>query len=77
MVRGAILAEWSNSGVGSGLLWKIEIGRQKKRKEGEKQRRTREFEGAWARRQAGGGCKKKDIRGEKGERKKDLRIHSP
>ena len=25
MVRGAILAEWSNSGAGSGLLWKIEI----------------------------------------------------
>ena len=26
VVRGAILAEWSNSGAGSGLLWKIEIG---------------------------------------------------
>ena len=29
MVRGAILAEWSNSGAGSGLLWKIEIGEKK------------------------------------------------
>ena len=29
VVRGAILAEWSNSGVGSGLLWKIEIGEKK------------------------------------------------
>ncbi|RVX08861.1 putative receptor-like protein kinase [Vitis vinifera] len=28
VVRGAILAEWSNSGAGSGLLWKIEIGRE-------------------------------------------------
>ena len=26
MVRGAILAEWSNGGAGSGLLWKIETG---------------------------------------------------
>ena len=24
VVRGVILAEWSNSGAGSGLLWKIE-----------------------------------------------------
>ena len=29
MVRGAILAEWSNSGAGSGLLGKIEIGEKK------------------------------------------------
>ena len=29
VVRGVILAEWSNSGVGSGLLWKIEIGEKK------------------------------------------------
>ena len=29
VVRGVILAEWSNSGAGSGLLWKIEIGEKK------------------------------------------------
>ena len=29
VVRGAILAEWSNSGAGSGLMWKIEIGEKK------------------------------------------------
>ena len=29
VVKGVILAEWSNSGVGSGLLWKIEIGEKK------------------------------------------------
>ena len=32
VVRGAILAEWSNSGAGSGLLGKIETGGDKKRK---------------------------------------------
>ena len=34
VVRGAILAEWSNSGVGSGLLWKIEIGEKNDIREG-------------------------------------------
>ena len=35
MVRGVILAEWSNSGAGSGLLWKIEIGEKKRSEKGE------------------------------------------
>ena len=46
VVRGAILAEWSNSGVGSGLLWKIEIGEKKDIRGGEKEeaaRREKEF----------------------------------
>ncbi|RVW84785.1 Protein DJ-1-like B [Vitis vinifera] len=43
VVRGAILAEWSNSRVGSGLLWKIEIGRKGRKRKGEKVKERQGF----------------------------------